>query len=142
MNRRQFAIGLACSLAVATWILAAPVLGLPGGVAASTGESMGDEGLTLNFWVDAEPSVGDIIILDAGETGMTHERPVHRIVGETEQGYVTQGDANDFVDQDRGVVHATDETTIGVVVARVPLQNIGGASAVLSVGYLLAMRIK
>ena len=42
---------------------------------------------------------GDVIVFDAQEIeggGLT----THRVVGSTEQGYITQGDANQFADQD------------------------------------------
>lgn len=42
---------------------------------------------------DREPDVGDIIAYRAGDTIITH-----RVVEETDQGYVTKGDANNAAD--------------------------------------------
>lgn len=50
---------------------------------------------------------GDVIVFDAQEIedgGLT----THRVVDETEHGYVTQGDANPFTDQDSGEPYVTD----------------------------------
>ena len=42
---------------------------------------------------------GDVILFDAQELG-GGELTTHRVVGETDEGYITQGDANPFTDQD------------------------------------------
>ena len=50
---------------------------------------------------------GDVVVYDAREIeggGLT----THRVVDETEHGYVTRGDANPFTDQDSGEPHVTD----------------------------------
>lgn len=50
---------------------------------------------------------GDVVVFEAEEIeggGLT----THRVVGETEEGYVTQGDANPFTDQDGGEPHVAD----------------------------------
>ena len=54
-----------------------------------------------------EPSVGDVVTYRAQiiqDGGLT----THRIVDVTEAGYVTQGDANSFTDQDDGEPYVTD----------------------------------
>lgn len=43
---------------------------------------------------------GDVVVYRP-ET-LEHERVTHRVVGETDQGYITKGDANPFTDQDGG----------------------------------------
>ncbi len=121
MDRRHVVLGLVCSLFVAAWILAGPYIGLPFGVFGSTGESMGDDGMMLNVWIDAEPEVGDVVAFDMGTDSFTHDRGVHRVVGETDRGYVTKGDANPYLDQNRGADYVTDSNLIGVVVLRVSL---------------------
>lgn len=50
---------------------------------------------------------GDVVVFEAQEIedgGLT----THRVVDETEHGYVTQGDANPFTDQDSGEPYVTD----------------------------------
>ncbi len=72
-----------------------------------------------------EYSEGDVITFEAEEIqggGLT----THRIVGETEQGYVTRGDANPFTDQDGGEPHVQEAQivakagTVGNTVIVVP----------------------
>ncbi|MCL9816989.1 signal peptidase I [Natronocalculus amylovorans] len=72
-----------------------------------------------------EYSEGDVITFEAEEIqggGLT----THRIVGETEQGYVTRGDANPFTDQDGGEPHVQEAQivakagTVGSTVIVVP----------------------
>jgi len=53
-----YALGLVACLLIFAWILLAPVFGLPFGVWGSTGESMGNEGMMIHVWVDAEPAIG------------------------------------------------------------------------------------
>ena len=51
---------------------------------------------------------GDVVVFEARELeggGLT----THRIVGETDEGYITQGDANPFTDQDSDEPPVTDE---------------------------------
>lgn len=123
MNRRLVLPTLACCLFVTAWILAAPIVGLPAGVAASDGLSMGDEGLTINVWVDLEPSVGDVILFEA-DGHLENDRATHRIVDETAAGYVTKGDGNPATDQElAGVSPVTEGQIAGVVVARVPVSH-------------------
>ncbi|WP_121741815.1 signal peptidase I [Natronorubrum halophilum] len=56
---------------------------------------------------------GDVVVFEARELH-GGELTTHRVVGETEEGYVTRGDANPFTDQDGGEPHVTD----GQIVAK------------------------
>lgn len=86
-------------------MLAGPLLGQPVVVGYVTTESMeptisaGDGFVVVPSFLAGEPEVGDVVVFDARELhdgGLT----THRIVGETEGGYVTAGDNNPFTDQD------------------------------------------
>lgn len=59
----------------------------------------GDGFVAVPAPLSGEVSDGDVVVFDAEELeggGLT----THRVVGETDRGYVTQGDANPFTDQD------------------------------------------
>lgn len=59
----------------------------------------GDGFVALPTEVSGEIESGDVVVFEAQELqggGLT----THRVVGETEAGYITQGDANPFPDQD------------------------------------------
>ncbi|WP_436346022.1 signal peptidase I [Natronorubrum sp. FCH18a] len=56
---------------------------------------------------------GDIVVFEARELH-DGELTTHRVVGETDEGYVTRGDANPFTDQDGGEPHVMD----GQIVAK------------------------
>jgi len=61
----------------------------------------GDGFVAVPSAIAGDPKPGDVVTFEAEELqggGLT----THRIVGETERGYVTQGDANPFTDQDGG----------------------------------------
>ena len=61
--------------------------------------SEGDGFVTVPAFVTGEPEEGDVVVFDAKELhdgGLT----THRVVGETDEGYITKGDANPFRDQD------------------------------------------
>lgn len=63
--------------------------------------------------VDArEPAPGDIIVFDA-ETREGYT--THRVVGVTDEGYLTQGDANPTVDQTAGEPPVPEDRTLGTV---------------------------
>jgi signal peptidase len=67
---------------------------------------------------------GDVIVYRATEIqggGLT----THRVVGETEDGYVTRGDANPFTDQASGEPHVEDDRIVAEAV------RIGGSVVVL-----------
>jgi signal peptidase len=56
---------------------------------------------------------GDVVVYEAEEIeggGLT----THRVVDETEEGYVTRGDANPFTDQDSGEPHVRDPEVVAV----------------------------
>ncbi len=60
-----------------------------------------------------EPEEGDVVVFEAQELhdgGLT----THRIVGETDEGYVTRGDANPFTDQDGPEPPVTDDQVVAV----------------------------
>lgn len=99
-------------------LLAGQVLGQPVAVGYVTTESMeptipaGDGFVTIPSFVTGEAAIGDVVVFDARELhggGLT----THRIVGETEGGYVTAGDNNPFTDQDA----AEPPVTEGQIVA-------------------------
>lgn len=116
-----YALTLVGCLCIFAWILLAPLLGLPFGVAGSTGPSMGNDGMMIHVWVDGEPAIGDVVIYDQ-HGQLSNDRVVHRVVDETEQGYVTKGDANPYTDQSvEGVGYVTEENLIGVVLFQMPL---------------------
>ena len=59
----------------------------------------GDGFVAIPAQVTGEVETGDVVVFEARELdggGLT----THRVVGETEAGYITQGDANPFPDQD------------------------------------------
>ena len=61
----------------------------------------GDGFVAIPSALAGSPEEGDVVTFEAEELqggGLT----THRIVGETERGYVTRGDANPFTDQDGG----------------------------------------
>lgn len=94
-------------------MVAGPLLGQPVVVGYVTTESMeptisaGDGFVVVPSVVTGEPEVGDVVVFDARDLhdgGLT----THRIVGETEGGYVTAGDNNPFTDQDGDEPPVTD----------------------------------
>jgi len=60
-----------------------------------------------------KPNIGDIVVL---EYPNNPNIVVHRIVGITEQGYITQGDKSPFSDQQGGYPFAKEEMIVGKVV--------------------------
>ena len=73
----------------------------------------GDGFVAIPSALAGSPGEGDVVVFDARELhdgGLT----THRIVGETEEGYVTAGDANPFTDQDGGEPHVTDGQIVAV----------------------------
>jgi signal peptidase len=61
----------------------------------------GDGFVAVPAAVTDDPEPGDVIVFQAEEIqggGLT----THRVVGETDHGYITRGDANPFTDQDGG----------------------------------------
>jgi len=120
-NRTIYALAAVGCLFVFAWVLAAPVLQLPIGASVATGESMGTNTPQFHIWVDSEPEVGDIVAFDTHGTAYDG-RTAHRVVAETDRGYITKGDANSYRDQElESIGPVTDETLVGVVVVRMPL---------------------
>ena len=60
----------------------------------------GEGFVALSPMVTPPPSQGDIIVFESQTDEV--DLVVHRIVGRTEEGFITQGDNNPFTDQDRG----------------------------------------
>ncbi|SET05370.1 signal peptidase I [Natrinema hispanicum] len=112
------ALGYAAALFVIL-LLVGQLLGQPillGYVATGSMEPTMDAGdgfVAIPNAVTGDVQEGDVVVFQARELhdgGLT----THRVVGETEGGYITKGDANPFTDQDGGEPPVTD----GQVVAR------------------------
>ena len=74
----------------------------------------GDGFVAVPSALTGEPEPGDIVVFDAEEIdggGLT----THRVVDDTEAGYVTRGDANPFTDQDGGEPPVQDAQIVTVV---------------------------
>ncbi|MDZ7731293.1 MAG: signal peptidase I [Natrialbaceae archaeon] len=59
----------------------------------------GDGFVAIPSAIADEPAVGDVVVYS---TPNSETLTTHRIVGETDSGYITKGDANPFTDQDGG----------------------------------------
>ncbi|WP_435116048.1 signal peptidase I [Halolamina sp. C58] len=129
--RRFLTIGaeLAVALIVASLLLG-QVLGTPvllGYVETGSMEPTlepGDGFVAVPDAVAGDVEEGDVIVFRAEELqggGLT----THRVVGETDRGYITQGDANPFTDQDGGEPPVKE----GQIVARA--LQIGGSVIVI-----------
>jgi len=73
--------------------------------------SPGDGFAAVPSAVAGEPEPGDVVVFRAQEVqggGLT----THRVVGETQEGYVTKGDANPFTDQDGGEPSVGEERIV------------------------------
>ncbi|MXV60834.1 S26 family signal peptidase [Natronorubrum sp. JWXQ-INN-674] len=101
-------IGLGIALLVVGHVLGVP-MGLGYVETGSMEPTMdaGDGFVAVPAAVSGPVETGDVVVYDAKEIeggGLT----THRVVDETEHGYVTRGDANPFADQDSGEPHVTD----------------------------------
>ncbi|WP_290818222.1 signal peptidase I [Halovivax sp.] len=67
----------------------------------------GDGFVAVPSPLSGDVSEGDVIVFEAQEIN-DGELTTHRVVDETEDGYVTRGDANPFTDQDAGEPPVTD----------------------------------
>jgi len=116
--RRALTLGAEVALVVvAVSLVAGQVLGYPvllsyveTGSMAPTMEP-GDGFVAVPAPLAGEVEEGDVITFRAEEIqggGLT----THRVVGETEGGYVTRGDANPFTDQDGGEPPVKDEQIV------------------------------
>lgn len=111
--------GLAIALVVVL-LLVGQLLGQPillGYVATGSMEPTMDAGdgfVAIPSIAAGDVEEDDVVVYQARDLhdgGLT----THRVVGETEEGYVTKGDANPFTDQDGGEPHVTE----GQIVAEV-----------------------
>lgn len=107
-------------LALLGVLVVSVLLGQPMLVGYVTTESMeptinaGDGFVTVPAAVATSIEEGDVIVYDAREMhdgGLT----THRVVAVTEDGYITQGDANPFTDQDAGEPVVSDEQVVAKV---------------------------
>ncbi|MFB1064757.1 signal peptidase I [Natrinema sp. H-ect4] len=109
-----FGLALVVILLIVGQLLGQPIL--LGYVATGSMEPTMDAGdgfVSVPSAVTGDVEEGDVVVYQARELhggGLT----THRVVGETEEGYVTKGDANPFTDQDGGEPHVTD----GQIVAK------------------------
>lgn len=74
----------------------------------------GDGFVAVPSELTGEPAVGDVVVFDAKEIE-GGELTTHRIIDETDQGYVTRGDANPFTDQDSGEPPVQDGQVVATV---------------------------
>ena len=92
----------------------------------------GDGYVPIPTVVAGEVTEGDVVVFEA-ETVDGGGLTVHRVVEETEQGYVTKGDANFVTDQDAGETPVTDGQVVAVAltvngeVVRIPGLGTGAA---------------
>jgi len=98
-------------------LIAGSLLGQPVLFSFVTTESMsptiqaGDGFVVIPSVLVDDVGEGDVVVFDAQEIeggGLT----THRIVGETEEGYITRGDGNPFTDQDGVEPPVTDEQIV------------------------------
>lgn len=79
---------------------------------------------------------GDIVVFDQSQTESGLQRStVHRIVGETNNGYITQGDANERTDQETGAPPVTEKQIDGRVL------TIGGQPVTVPNSYQLTEKV-
>ncbi len=103
----------------------------------------GDGFVAIPGFLASGTSVGDVVVYDAEAIeggGLT----THRVVGETEHGFVTRGDANPFTDQDSGEPYVTDERVkakalqVGGNVVAIPRLGTAVSAVQSAVGGILA----
>jgi len=91
-------------IAVIVLLLGSQLLGQPAIVFVETGSMAptlepNDGFLAVPAVIADDPEVGDVILFQSQNLG-GGELTTHRVVDITEEGYITQGDANPFTDQD------------------------------------------
>jgi len=100
-------------------LLAGPLLGQPVLLSFVTSGSMeptietGEGFVVIPEVLAGDVERGDVIVFQAREIqggGLT----THRVVGETDDGYITQGDNNPFTDQDSDEPPVTEDRIVGV----------------------------
>lgn len=126
-------IAVAVVGALAAGLLVAPA-SAPLSASIAEGDSMGTDGPTVVVYGEhTDASIGDVVALDAGDRIL-----YHRVVDETSEGYVTQGDAEPYPDQAFDVPHGTEETIVGVGIVTIPYEvALGGLLGVLALLGLL-----
>ncbi|MCU4926235.1 signal peptidase I [Halobacteria archaeon AArc-dxtr1] len=98
-------VGTSVLVLVVVALIVGQLLGQPillGYVATGSMEpemDAGDGFVAIPSAVSGSPSEGDVVVFQARELH-GGELTTHRIVGETDEGYITKGDANPFTDQD------------------------------------------
>ena len=75
----------------------------------------GDGFVLIPSQISGSPNAGDIVTFQA-EQVQGGKLTTHRVMGETETGYITKGDDNPFTDQDSGEPPVTDAQIVGEVV--------------------------
>ena len=73
--------------------------------------SPGDGFVAVPSALAGDPDPGDVVVFEA-ETVQGGGLTTHRVVDETEGGYVTKGDANPFTDQDGGEPPVTEDAIV------------------------------
>lgn len=121
LDRRHVALVALLAVAAAAgglWIAAAtPSTEIPVGIASAGGVSMsptfgaGDNGIA--FYAPGELQPGDVVIFYEGENSQSYL--MHRVVEDTDRGFVTKGDALSVTDQSMGRSYVTEETRVGKV---------------------------
>lgn len=117
MYRTIERIGTVLLVVVLAGLVLGQVLGQPVFLAYVESESMeptietGDGFIAIPTELTGPPQEGDVVSFEAQEIeggGIT----THRIVGETPQGYITEGDGNPFTDQDGGEPYVTEDRIV------------------------------
>lgn len=75
----------------------------------------GDGFVVVPAMIAEDPEPGDVVVFQARELG-GGRLTTHRIVEETDGGYITRGDANPTTDQETGEPTVTDAQIVGVAV--------------------------
>lgn len=73
--------------------------------------SAGDGFVAVPPALAGSPQPGDVVVYEA-ETVQDGGLTTHRVVDETDEGYVTRGDANPFTDQDGGEPPVTEDAVV------------------------------
>jgi len=118
MHYRRLATLLALTAVLTlAWVAATPSTAIPVGIADTGGVSVVDEQANdVVLYVDVgEPQLDQQVVYWAASE-QTYIR--HRVVDETPQGYVTQGDALPRTDAEYWGEYVTDENYVGTVVLR------------------------
>lgn len=110
-----------CLASILIALVVGQLVGAPIGVGYVETGSMeptinaGDGFVAVPAAISGSPEPGDVVVYDAHDIeggGLT----THRVVDETEHGYVTRGDANPFTDQDSGEPPVTDGQIVATAV--------------------------